>query len=869
MANPKLSQEQRNWLSSTATFPDSFVLTKRSGTQIVFRVLDRDQHGQVAGVKQRMGAKGFVLRVQDDDDGAVYAAKLCVPEDYEVRTEKDETKLASKLRPAGNLFATPIHAGRVLRFADMPGPQEELVCFVSEWIDGFTLEDWCTTEGHRLSGEFIVDVAHTIVRVIKFLEDQELKHDDLHWGNVMIRRLHPGLILTEADEKQVSLTIIDMGSLKPLTQANKKSKDDYLSMVHILHQLYNIAWQDRGLATSVPAFFKYFRVLLTNLLDEDPARHYPSSELLVAALNELRATLVPDSVQHERRFDPFEGISAEHLADDETLLSLFNRSLPWFSNMMETKPIVLVGPRGCGKSMLFRYLSAPTQAKARASGKADDINGFGVYVSCATHLQNSLVWIAREKGRAIRYAHQISTFFQLVVARELMRSIGIVWQDKEARKLYDLRENILDKWIAWVDHQFNNPIETPHLPGEPRVLHYATDLDRLRVQVHKQMLRGEEVSEVISDSFLGEITEKLCQLNPAFRTHPIIFLLDDYTENRLGAEVQSVLTRIVFERRASHYFKVSCERMGLTAIDSDGVRIDASREFEVMDAGQHASEDCSVGEKECFLQGLIDQRLERANWSGRCATLIGSSGEFHKDLALAARIRQHKQGRQVFYFGMTHIARLWSGDIATILQAVKDMCLRDHVNANSVSLISKATQHESIVAISKAYRARVKDLHPHGSHMSKILDSFGNMARKILIQGYLGKDSNPRRLYRIEMTMQSQESLFEELESKSPDAAELAKELLRRAIFHPLRESRGKEGPATTTIRWELRNIYRPSFGLSLESGESYLDIKTIEDFVKMLLEPILYFDLRAASYAAGKNHDRNTVDMFGDEYAG
>lgn len=867
MATSELSQKQRTWLTSVAEFPESFVLAKTSGTTVVLRVLERNAIGRVEGVSRRMGRKGFVLKVEDSDDGSVYAAKLCVPEDYDnQRTEVDEAKLAAKLRPAGDLFAIPFHAGRVQRFPGMPGPQEELVCFVSEWVEGKTLEDWCSKEGRRLSGEFIVDVAETIARAITFLERKELKHDDLHWGNVMIRPKHPDLVMTEAEEKEVSLCVIDMGSLKPLSQANKKSKDDYLSMVHILYQLYNIAWQQRSLATAAPLFFRRFKVLLENLLDEDPSRHYPSSELLIAALEELRAALASDVAVHERQFDPFEGISAEHLADDETLLALFNRSLPWFRYMMEAKPVVLMGPRGCGKSMLFRYLSAPTQAKARASGKVDSVDGFGVYVSCATHLQNNLVWIGREAGRAKRNAHQISTFFQLVVARELMRSIGAVWRDKAARKRYDLRDNVLGQWIDWVEHQFKNPVETLHLPSEPRILHYADDLDRLRIQIHKEMLRGEPPSEVLSDGFIGDITEKLCDLNPAFRAHPIIFLLDDYTENRLGAEVQSVLTRIVFERRASHYFKVSCERMGLTVRDADGVRIDPSREYEPMDAGQYAIEDCSVSEKENFLRGLIDQRLEKANWTGRCDSLIGTSEDYRQDTKLAERIREHHKGRQVFYFGMTHLARLWSGDIATILQVVKDMCLRGKVTAETTKQISKAMQHDSIIAISKAYKLRVKDMHPHGARMWKILEAFGNMARKVLVQGRLAGDKQPRRLYRLEMTLQSQQMFMEELATKNAESAELAKELMRRAVFHPLRESRGKEGPATTTVRWELRNIFRPSFGLSLESGDSYLDVKTIDDFVDLLVEPQLYCEKRADGYVLGRRQDKNTINMFEDQ---
>lgn len=464
---PELSDAQREWLRSSPALPSEITVTSNQGqSSSVYKVLERNSLGQVTGIEKRMGRKGFVLKVEDISTGAIYAAKLCVPEDYdEQRTEFVETKLASKLYGSDGLFVIPIIVGRVDSFDTMPGNQTEFVCFISEWITGDTLEQMCE-KGEGIDPSFICEVTLQILKATQFLEKRSLKHDDLHLGNVMIRNVNPDLALIEDEKKLLKLSIIDMGSLKHIEQETEKSKDDNLSLVKIMTKLYNIIWNQRRLATSYPTFISDYARIISQMCDDDIGRHFPSHESLPKALMKLGDNL--DSGQYpipERPFHPFEAISAEHLADDATLLSLFENSLPWFSSVLEPKPILLSGPRGCGKSMLFRYMAARTHIppEQNADTKLDNLNFFGVYISCATYLQNNLMWITRKPGRANQFAESISTFFQLVVLRELLRSIASAHKNKESRRRYELTDTGIDELISFISSYFNEPIETSRL----------------------------------------------------------------------------------------------------------------------------------------------------------------------------------------------------------------------------------------------------------------------------------------------------------------------------------------------------------------------------------------------------------------------
>ena len=153
-------------------FRSSFTIQKPSQQPATFLVMNRDNEGRVHGIPR--GKKGFVLKVRDPDTNAVCAAKFCIAADYDgARSERDEAILAAKLRDARDLFAPPLHIGRVSSMEGMPGPIEGFVCFISDWIDGQTIESLaCHPAG--LTPEMASEVAIEVLRALNFLEKQGL-----------------------------------------------------------------------------------------------------------------------------------------------------------------------------------------------------------------------------------------------------------------------------------------------------------------------------------------------------------------------------------------------------------------------------------------------------------------------------------------------------------------------------------------------------------------------------------------------------------------------------------------------------------------------------------------------------------------------
>lgn len=767
------------------------------------------------------GQKGVVWKVKDNYSRE-RAVKLAIYEDYENRSFEQELTLAAKLDPYRE-FANFITAGLV-ELNLLEHGSKRFICFIEEWVDGYTLKEFLVRHKDDITCSFLKAYVDGMCVALNALKTVGIRHDDLHDKNVMLARPVPGSL-----SDRWSIKIVDTGSLKPISIPSKKDKDDHKQFVHHLVAIHNVIVKKRTLHLQERLFLKECRKLFSSLLDDDPSVALISPEQIKSQFDfAYSRSQSPRIALTSTMRSPFEYISAEHIADDKLLVNIFAKSCPWLDKVAGPDPCLVTGPRGCGKSTIFRWLSLKTHLHKEVL----DLEQFqiaGFYISCTSDLQNRLGWIKTE-ALAEKFRKEIIHYFNLLLTREIIYTLCIIENRNDKETYWGLSEiqgQILHSFLK-------EALQSTHqvIKG---VSHLKQSLELLEIEMfrcHIQMLKGLNLNWTTPETHLGDLTSLLTQHFEFFRKYRITFLLDDFSIHRLPALVQTILNRVIWERRATHIFKLSSEKHGAVLTDSSSATADLTREMLEIDCGREfiVIEELEPEKAENFAIELLENRLKSAQYSGSPIGLLGHS---HWDEgSLARALREKKKGRMNNnqYHGIECIAKLCSGDISTLLFVYRRIFEEGGIRKDSVSLIQKYIQHKAIETVSRDLFEAIKHHYPYGPKMYEIAHEFGTLVGNILRQGRMLK-SGPAQCPRIEVD-QDLDALREGLVA---DQEQLAKELVRRAIFIEMEPGRSRHGNVTT-LRWHFRKIYLPTFSAALSKNDA---IKwKPSDFKFFLIDP-------------------------------
>ena len=317
---------------------------------------------------------------------------------YRAHAEEIEGDLAFKFVPTENLPVDPEQRGLylveaqkanslenacVVRCVDvLPWEDKALartfVVFVCQYISGSSLKQFIKKNRHDIHVAFVENFLTTMFSLLFELDQRGIEHGDQHAGNVLVSRSKYDL--TDA----ITFKVTDFG-ISEVAGMNHKS--DYLSVAHILKDLLEcIKYQeliprDRYVFDILRHDFLERHLIETDLMADPVARNPEELDKKLRAVDdEFRKA----SRQHTstQMVTPFDYPNCEQIGNSHLLLNnLYSDRLLGLAEIQGRSNLVLTGPRGCGKTTVFRALSLDYIISVE-SDEPSNLQSVGVYYRC-------------------------------------------------------------------------------------------------------------------------------------------------------------------------------------------------------------------------------------------------------------------------------------------------------------------------------------------------------------------------------------------------------------------------------------------------------------------------------------------------------
>ncbi len=796
------------------------------------------------------GNNGHLFRAFDQSTASKLAFKVVpldnLPED---ENNLNEAKKANLLEHASVIECIDVVP---YRCSDV---SIKCVVFVCKYVEGKNLRDYMQQCRTDVNLSFVETFLRTMLELLYELKQLGYSHGDLHAGNVLVAK--PKFDIYE----RTTFRVTDFG-VRELT-GHVTHADDYQHVADILRQLLEcVEYRD------CEGQYRYVYNILRNefvgrhLIETDtiadPLARNPRA--LMDKLNSLGDQYVVEKKNpHSRLVTPFDYPNCEQIGNSHLLLkNLYSDRLLGLSDIQARSNLVLTGPRGCGKTTVFRALSLEYLVSTNGDNP-NDVKYIGIYYRCHDDLYFSFPrYKCPERAEALDVPMHFLTVTLLAIALE---QIG-TWSKKHFSDELKKKEKTLVSEL-WELFEWSPP-------DNPSAGQLANLVNRLKGKERKRAVNKQRFvhvpTEPIEGYFGPRIMLEACRLIRSkfsfLRDRPFYFLIDDYSHPKITNELQANLNRLLMCRSPDVFFKLSTESpVSFARNDVDGKQFVETREYDLLNLGLRYITSDSEQTLE-FLADLFNRRFQEVqNYPVQTLKqLLGSKQRNENAMARAFRQREedNKRENEDNYAGCETIAAMCSGDIHYIIRLVARMIEEyggdDRLrNSNAMPRIPWRQQHKSVRAAAGSFMDSIRTLPGNGQHLTEVVTAFGNVAHSYLRYETSTNEANttPHQASRIEP--------YESLHI-SDEAQEILNELLRYSVL--IEDPRGKSMRGKVVPRFYLRRYLIPHFRLTFSRRDS---LRLENNQIEILLRNPQEFEA-SMKLDSWPRRDPNQERLFPDE---
>lgn len=668
---------------------------------------------------------------------------------------------------------------------------------------------------------------------LSVMYDEELMHDDLHSNNVLIYT---------PPNSQPRPILIDFGSVKSRGHT-KKERDDIRNLAtHIALILNEISLRSEAKSQEEELILKACQGLHAVINDDDPLRRPENPKEIYRSYHDN----FPRGSIQQRLKHPFDFGNSEEVLDNKLLHSLAAETFPWKERIENSSNLLVIGPRGCGKTTIFRSMSFVCLADADKLQDALSRTYIGLYISCNKDFRQRFSSLDEDilKSRENEVRH----YFNLLVLREYIGTL------KACEKGENLLESDLTVFLEFIEAKLDWKI----LKSFKVKALFLTEIEGIVIReidlVRSSISNNEPIPTTTHQGFISDLVILSREKISPFLGKEFYLFIDDYTERKVPREIQRALNHVLFVPNGDFKTKISSEVFGVIPDQTFGSFIDQDRDYRELNLGTLYYANLPDRDQKAFLKEIINKRLKLCAYDGAVDSVIGPSEYPEGTLARSIRVEHeerkkikgdtpslrdseldekiHSDKKKAYYHGWDTICDLCTGDIGNILELLNRMYRTNKIEINHTKIIPPHKQDQSIQLYSRQLISKIKGIPQYGEKLFELVNSFGSYSAEILKEHPWvdrGERKDPKQTIRIELDegyIRKNDTIsffyseqVTKADSELDEPTILWMLLQRYSIFIDAEESRSRRNTLASKVI--LRRIFCPAFGISLTNSES------------------------------------------------